>query len=112
MIDREQLIALAEESPLQDPAVKEMLMSWMEETKVTDPEALSIEYVEVAIMHSAMKYRLGFLSTKEVMAELEESGQALYSEKATPRVKTLCDRLSELMRDIEDGTFELVRPRP
>ena len=74
-ITREKLISFAKEKPPQDPELREMLLKWIEETSLPGPnekDFLGIEYPDVAIMHSAMKYRLGFLTKKEVLDELLE----------------------------------------
>jgi hypothetical protein len=77
-ISRERLIAFAKEKPPQDPEVREMLMQWLEQTRIPESSsAESVEFIDVAIMHSAMKYRLGFITKEEVLQELEEAGGML-----------------------------------
>ncbi len=104
-ISRDDLIAFAKEKPPGDPEVKEMLLRWMEETSIPDGSKVdSWETIDVDIMHTAMKYRLGFLNKEEVIAELEELSEALAGEYTDPAGTH--DRLSQLLYAIEDGTFE------
>jgi hypothetical protein len=104
-ISRERLIAFAKEKPPQDPEVREMLMQWLEQTRIPESSsAESVEFIDVAIMHSAMKYRLGFITKEEVLQELEEAGGMLASEYSD--TSELHNKLSQLMYSIEDDTFE------
>ncbi len=106
-VGREQLISLAREKPPQDPEVRGMLVRWLEETRIPEgAQVESVEYVDVEIMHTAMKYRLGFLSREDALEELEEAGGMLASEPGD--TSGLHDRLSQLMYAIEDGTFEVI----
>ena len=107
-----ELIEFARKHPPQIAWTRDMLLWWMEETRVKNPDAPSVEYVDVAIMHSVMKYRLGFISKQEVLAELEESAEALNSETESSRVTGLFKRLVDLMYEIIDDVFEVVCPRP
>jgi hypothetical protein len=110
-IESEQLIALAKEKAPGDPEVREMLIKWLEQTRVPEgSQAESIEYIDVSIMHSAMKYRLGFISKEEVLEELELAGGLLAGEYPNENTKELHRRLSQLLYAIEDDTFELIKP--
>ncbi len=106
MIGHETLIRLAKALPSGHQYVKEILDEWMEQTKVNDKDAPSIRYIIVGIDHSVMKYRIGFLTKEEVLSELMESGEALYSDLgATDELK---DKLAELINSIENDTFTKV----
>lgn len=106
-ITREQLVSFAKEKPRQDLEVKKMLIKWLEQTSIPENStAESVKYIEVAIMHSAMKYRLGFISKEEVLEELEQAGEMLASEYVD--TSELHNRLSQLMYSIEDNLFDIV----
>ena len=108
-ITSEQLISFAKEKPSQSLEVRKMLIQWLEQTSVPESaRAESVEYVDVAIMHSVMKYRLGFLTKEEVLQELEEAGGILASEYID--TSELHNKLSQLMYAIEDGAFEVIKP--
>ena len=105
---RARLLALATEKPAQDPEVRALLLQWIEETTVPESlDAPSVEYVEVEIIHTAMKYRLGFITQEECLADLEQAGGLLASE----HIDTigLHKRLSQLIYAIEDGTFDKIK---
>jgi len=107
-ITEERLIYLAKEKPLRDPKVEEMLIRWLKETDVPNESGVnSFDCIDVAIKHSVMKYRLGFLSKGEVMQELEQAGACLASEHAD--TKKQHTELSQLMYDIEDGAIDVVK---
>jgi hypothetical protein len=104
-ISREKLIDFAKEKPPQDPEVREMLLRWLEQTSIPEgSSAESVEFIDVAIMQSTMKYRLGFLTKEEVLLELEEAGGMLASEYSD--TTELHNKLSQLMYSIEDDTFK------
>jgi hypothetical protein len=105
--NEERLISLAKEKPLEDPEVREMLIRWLKETDVPNESGVNAsDCISVAIKHSVMKYRLGFLSKEEVMQELEQAGSCLASEHADTKKQHA--ELSQLMYDIEDGVIEVV----
>ena len=109
-ITEEALVSCAREKPLRDSEVDKMLVQWLVETDVSaDPEVkvTAIERIDVAIKHSVMKYRLGFLSKEEVMQELEQSGSCLASEHADTKKQHA--ELSQLMYNIEDGVIDVVK---
>ena len=98
------LVDFAREKPLGDPEVRDMLIQWMLETEAPEsPDTPSSEFVQVAIEHSLMKYRLGFISKEEALEELAESGDALASEGESTK------DLSGVMDKIEDGVFEIIK---
>ena len=109
-ITEEQLVAFARERPLRDPEVEKMLIQWLIETDVLadrEVKVTAIDRIDVAIKHSVMKYRSGFLSKEEVLQELEQAGGCLASEHTdTKRSRA---ELSQLMYDIEDGVFDVVK---
>ncbi len=102
-ITRESLIAFAKETPQEDPRIREMLLEWMENTRTGES---SIGDIETSIMHTAMKYRLGFISKEEALSDLQQFMNILASEYED--ISDLHKRLSELMYGIEDGTFEVI----
>jgi len=107
-ITEEVLISLAKEKSLRDPEVEEMLIRWLKETDVPNESGVnSIDCIDVAIKHSVMKYRLGFLSKEEVMKELEQAGGCLSSEHGDTKKQHV--QLSQLMYDIEDGVIDVVK---
>jgi hypothetical protein len=108
-ITEEVLISLAKEKPLRDPEVEKMFIQWLIETDVSgDPKekVTAIDRIDAAIKHSAMKYRLGFISREEVLQELQQAGDCLASEYVD--TKELHAELSQLMYDIEDDIFEVI----
>src|SRR5687767_3594833 len=106
-VDREKLIELAREKPLRDPEVEKMFKQWLEETCIPEtPDTPSVDYIEVAIMHAVMKYRLGFMSKEEVLEELEQAGGLLASEPGD--TTELHNELSQLLYAIEDDTFDVI----
>ena len=108
-VTEEALISLAKERPLKDPVVEKMLIQWLEDTRISERErenVPSVNLVEVAIKHSVMKYRLGFLSKDEVMLELEQAGGCLASERIDTKKQHA--ELSQIMYDIEDGVIDVV----
>ena len=109
-ITDEGLVAFAKEKPLRDPEVEKMLVQWLEDTRISEVERVnvfSVDLVMVAIKQSAMKYRLGFLSREEVLGELEQAGGCLASEYVD--TKESCAELSQLMNDIEDDVYDVVK---
>ena len=109
-ITKEKLISFAEEKPPRDPEVEKMLLQWLDETRIQESQTTpSMDYLNISIMHSAMKYRLGFLSKEEVLQELEDVRIAMTAEKMTSKpAEVLYDELSQLMYDIEDDVFDKI----
>ena len=106
-ITEEKLLSLAIEKPLRDPDVEKLLIQWLEETRIPENiDSRSVDRISVTITHSAMKYRLGFLSKEEVFQELEQAGGCLASEYVD--TKELHNKLSQLMYDIEYGVFGVI----
>lgn len=102
-VTREALITFATKTEAGDPSLQEMLLQWMEDTRLAES---SIQDIETSIMHTAMKYRLGFLSKNEALTELDQLGGALASEVGD--TTDLHNRLSQLMYGIEDDTFDVI----
>ncbi|MES3004874.1 MAG: hypothetical protein V4690_02030 [Patescibacteria group bacterium] len=104
-VDRDVLVAFATERPPRDPEVQAMLVKWIEETSIAETAgALPAEYADAAIMHSIMKYRLGFISTEEVVQELEQVGMGL-TEATDEYSLDLYDMLFTRIQEIKTGTF-------
>lgn len=102
----ESLLAFAEGKEPGNPEVREMLLKWIEFTQVPeDAGAESVEYLKVAIMHSFMKYRLGFLTKDEVLEELEETRQGVVADVGP--TSQLHQEISDLMYGIEDELDKL-----
>jgi hypothetical protein len=84
-----------------------MLIRWLRETDVPNESGVNaLDCVSVAIKHSVMKYRLGFLPKEEVLRELEQAGSCLASEHVDTKKQHA--ELSQLMYDIEDGVIDVV----
>lgn len=111
MLGRHTIVSAAKQLPKRHPAVEKLLLGWIEETSVPEKNnAPSIEYVRVAMSHTEMKYRLGFLSKEEALAELKEEGKGLVSDPGhTSLDKT---RLEELLSSIENDSFEFAYKNP
>lgn len=114
VVTREQLISFAGEKPPRDPEVEVLLKKWLEQTGV--PEDIEEqqkleewEYADITVMHTTMKYRLGFITTEEVILELEQVREGLVA-REDEISKTMLERLENLMYAIEDGVFEVVHP--
>lgn len=115
MVNREVLIELAKNRPTQDPEVREMLLQWIDETSIVEVPGQKLEtseYLDVGIMHTAMKYRLGFLTKIEALTELEELGLGIASIPNESRARELKMDLDHLVIAIENDTFDVVTPRP
>lgn len=110
-ISREKLISFAKERPPQDPEVRDMLIRWLDETRVqqeTEKQYEGWEYADIAIMQAVMKYRLGFLSKDDAIEELEQIGIGLVTAQDLKR-QSIYDRLLALLEKIKTNRFEIIR---
>jgi hypothetical protein len=107
IITNEWLIDFAKTRDFGDPKIREMLLLWIDQTIVPEGEDRgSLALVDIAIMHTVMKYRLGFLTKYSVLDELEEERLALVSESDAGQLQ---QKFYNLVDDIINDNFEVIK---